>query len=60
MEIYRPPGSPVEHHGDFRDRIGHVIAVGENPHASAEQADAMLAAIEIDVRNDTPLERDET
>lgn len=39
--LYLKPGERVSRRGDFRDRVGHVIAVGETP--SGAQAAAELA-----------------
>ncbi|HET9317300.1 MAG TPA: ATP-grasp domain-containing protein [Vicinamibacteria bacterium] len=36
--LYRPPGQRVVLHGDFRDRIGHVITVAVDADASAAAA----------------------
>ncbi len=37
VEIYRPEGFVVARHGDFRDRVGHVIAVTSD-HVATTQA----------------------
>ncbi|MFJ7905262.1 ATP-grasp domain-containing protein [Streptomyces sp. NPDC096198] len=38
VEIYREPGDRVALAGDFRDRIGHVLARGDSPAAAAAAA----------------------
>jgi argininosuccinate lyase len=43
--VYRRAGDPIRLHGDFRDRIGHVIALGDTAaaaRAAAEQAAAVI------------------
>jgi biotin carboxylase len=48
LNIYKKPGSRVRLYGDFRDRVGHVIATGattELAAARAQRAHSHLAAI---------------
>jgi biotin carboxylase len=43
----RVPGSRLSLHGSFRDRIGHVIALGESEAGAVEAAEAGLARIRL-------------
>jgi biotin carboxylase len=48
VNLYKKPGTLVQKHGDFRDRVGHVIATGETTQlaaARAQLAHSQLAAI---------------
>jgi biotin carboxylase len=48
VDMYKEPGTQVQRHGDFRDRVGHVIATGETTHlaaARAQRAYLQLAAM---------------
>jgi biotin carboxylase len=40
VRVYKDAGSLVEPHGDFRDRVGHVLAVGRDVEESAQRAEA--------------------
>jgi len=40
VSIYRKSGDQVQQQGDFRDRMGHVIAVGQTGSAARRAADA--------------------
>ncbi|MFD7574513.1 hypothetical protein ACFV6U_28990 [Streptomyces sp. NPDC059810] len=40
--VYRPAGTAVAPAEDFRGRVGHVIAAGTVPEASAEAAETAL------------------
>ncbi|MEU2075384.1 hypothetical protein [Streptomyces sp. NPDC013489] len=40
--LYRPAGTAVAPAEDFRGRVGHVIAAGTAPEASAEAAETAL------------------
>jgi argininosuccinate lyase len=45
VRLYRAPGDELELQGDFRDRIGHVMASGDLPNvtsSAAEQARRMI------------------
>ena len=37
--LYLKPGERLSRRGDFRDRVGHVIAVGETPSSAQESAE---------------------
>lgn len=50
VEIYKGAGERVSLSGDFRDRIGHVIAVGETPEAARAAAEAAHAEVALEVR----------
>ena len=43
--LYRGPGEPVGPAADFRDRLGHVIAVADRPGQAARAADLGVAAL---------------
>jgi hypothetical protein len=43
--LYQPPGQWVVLHGDFRDRIGHVITVASDAEASAASAAQALRGV---------------
>ena len=48
VQLYRKPGERIEPRGDFRDRIGHVIAVADQrpaARAAAEHAVRLLRVI---------------
>lgn len=38
VDIHKKPGTWVQRHGDFRDRVGHVIATGETTYLAAARA----------------------
>ena len=46
VQVYKEPGALVEPHGDFRDRVGHVLAVGDRVEESARRADAARAQLQ--------------
>jgi S-sulfo-L-cysteine synthase (3-phospho-L-serine-dependent) len=46
VQTYQEPGALVEPHGDFRDRLGHVLAVGDDVEESARRADAARAQLQ--------------
>jgi biotin carboxylase len=53
VQCYRQSGDLLAVHGDFRDRIGHVIAVADAApaaSAAAERAHARLQVIAVDAR----------
>jgi biotin carboxylase len=47
LHLTRPRPGPVGRHGDFRDRIGHVIAAADTPTAARSIADRALALIRL-------------
>ena len=47
VATYREAGAPIAIRGDFRDRVGHVIAVGPDPAGAAEAAAAGHEAIDL-------------
>lgn len=49
LQIYPKIGDRLRIHGDFRDRIGHVLAVAENACASAAAADATRDGLILEV-----------
>jgi biotin carboxylase len=49
IQMYRRMGDQVCVHGDFRDRIGHVIAVGDSSDQSVTAAEKALLAIQLRV-----------
>jgi S-sulfo-L-cysteine synthase (3-phospho-L-serine-dependent) len=51
--IYLRPGTRVVPHGDFRDRVGHVIARGGNSEESGAAADRALRTLEDALIEDT-------
>jgi biotin carboxylase len=50
---YTRPGQPVARHGDFRDRIGHVIAVGGDADQASAAAATALGRIRVVVNAQT-------
>ena len=54
LSIYRKPGEQVRQHGDFRDRVGHVIAVGQTGSAARRAADAAHRHIKLLVEAENP------
>jgi biotin carboxylase len=51
---YRASGDRVDPQGDFRDRVGHVLAAGATAPVAAARADAALAACAWRVRQAEP------
>lgn len=49
LRLYKATGESVQLQGDFRDRIGHVIAVGSSPAEAVSRADAALQSIDVSV-----------
>jgi argininosuccinate lyase len=49
VKLYVEPGVALKRHGDFRDRIGHVIACGATPDEARRAADAARGAIRLQV-----------
>lgn len=49
--LYRSPGQAVALHGDFRDRVGHVIATAEHAAESSAAAEAARAHIRLVVHD---------
>ncbi|MDT7543409.1 MAG: hypothetical protein QOE33_3313 [Acidobacteriota bacterium] len=47
VKLYVKPDSVVKRHGDFRDRIGHVIACGPTTYAARAAATAAWSAIHL-------------
>lgn len=50
VNVYAQPESQVQRRGDFRDRIGHVVACGPIAQAVSFAADTARAAIHLRVR----------
>lgn len=50
VEIYKTVGERLSVRGDFRDRVGHVLAVGETPEAARAAAEAAHARVVMEVR----------
>lgn len=51
-QLYRQPGHVVRRQGDFRDRIGHVIAVAATAPAARLAAEQARRAIDIRIRQE--------
>lgn len=51
VRVARAPGDSVSRQGDFRDRIGHVIAVADDGAPAQAAADAALACIRVKVKD---------
>jgi S-sulfo-L-cysteine synthase (3-phospho-L-serine-dependent) len=49
IRMYRQPGEAVAVYHDFRDRIGHVIAVAETEAESASRAEDALQRISVEL-----------
>jgi S-sulfo-L-cysteine synthase (3-phospho-L-serine-dependent) len=47
VSLYKKAGDPLVLRGDFRDRVGHVIACGPDPASVAAAAEAALGFIEV-------------
>jgi argininosuccinate lyase len=45
--MYLQAGAPLSTRGDFRDRVGHIIAVGETPEIAQESADQAHAEVNL-------------
>jgi argininosuccinate lyase len=43
------PGKRVQHHGDFRDRVGYLIACGKTAGAARRAADSAHALIQLQI-----------
>ncbi|HEX8558056.1 MAG TPA: ATP-grasp domain-containing protein [Pyrinomonadaceae bacterium] len=54
VKLYAEPGGALKRRGDFRDRIGHVIACGPTPRAARTAADAALRAVRLQVEPHAP------
>jgi len=52
VRIYSRPGDRVTAHGDFRDRIGHVIAVNDEAVGASEASELALSLIQPVTRPD--------
>lgn len=52
VQSYRPPGGEVRLRGDFRDRIGHIIASDDSPALAREAVESSLKKIRIVIRPD--------
>lgn len=55
VRMYVPLGRRVDLRGDFRDRLGHVVAVGETPDIAAANADRALAMLNVCVEPAMPV-----
>lgn len=51
VRVTRSPGDSLSRQGDFRDRIGHVLAVADDAHTAEAAADAALACIDVEVKH---------
>ena len=51
VRVTRRAGDSVSRQGDFRDRIGHVLAVADDTVTAAAAADAALACITVEVKH---------
>ena len=49
VRVAASPGSPVSLRGDFRDRIGHVLACADSPAAAQQAADEALGRLTVEV-----------
>ncbi len=49
LQVYAAAGSEVRLRGDFRDRVGHVMACRESAIEAARMADAWRAAVQLKV-----------
>jgi biotin carboxylase len=49
VRVAASPGSPVSLRGDFRDRIGHVLACADSPEAAQQAADEALGRLTVEV-----------
>ena len=45
--LYLEPGAPLSSRGDFRDRVGHIIAVGETSGMAQRSADRAHAEVNL-------------
>lgn len=52
VALYAPPGSLLRRSGDFRDRIGHVIACGDTPVGASTAAEQARRALQVRIRPD--------
>ena len=43
------PGQRLELHNSFRDRIGHVIAIGPDPATAADRASAAAGVVRVEL-----------
>ena len=53
--LYRALGDEVRRAGDFRDRMGHVIAVAATPAAARAAAEDALRHVRVRLRADAPV-----
>ncbi|MBW3656955.1 MAG: hypothetical protein KY444_12720 [Gemmatimonadetes bacterium] len=58
VSAYRRPGDELDVHGDFRDRIGHVVACAAEPRAAARAAEGAREAVRVRVHAMVPDEAD--
>ena len=47
VQMYLEPGAKLKLHGDFRDRIGHVIAAADSPDEALSEAAAAAKMVSI-------------
>lgn len=45
--LYVKPGAQLSRRGDFRDRVGHVIAVGDTPASARESAELAYSKVNL-------------
>jgi biotin carboxylase len=50
VKLYVPVGSEIRHHGDFRDRVGHVIARGSTHGEVVRAVEAAHSAVSLIVK----------
>lgn len=48
-QLYKTPGHELRAYGDFRDRVGHVIAVCDTSEAARSEAQSALGMIRLNV-----------
>ncbi len=58
-QLYTRPGNRVRRGGDFRDRLGHVMAAGPTPEAAHAAVEQAHAAIRLTVQPDPTMAAEE-
>jgi S-sulfo-L-cysteine synthase (3-phospho-L-serine-dependent) len=54
LALYRSPGDALGLHGDFRDRVGHVIAVSDHPSGASAAAERARDCVRLVVEEQQP------
>ena len=49
VSLYRSPGDELAVHGDFRDRMGHVMACADGSHAACVAAERARDTVRVRV-----------